>query len=137
LAFGTVDSWLAWKLTGGAVHVTDASNASRTMLYNIHTLAWDRELLELFEIPEAMLPQVKSSSEIYGQTAADLFAARIPVAGMAGDQQAALFGQMCLRPGMLKHTYGTGGFMMLNTGEAAIVSKNNLLTTIAWQLAAR
>ena len=134
LAFGTVDSWLAWKLTGGAIHVTDASNASRTMLYNIHKLAWDRELLEVFEIPEAVLPLVKSSSEVYGQTAADLFAARIPVAGMAGDQQAALFGQMCLRPGMLKNTYGTGAFMMLNTGEAAITSKNNLLTTIAWQL---
>jgi glycerol kinase len=134
LAFGTVDSWLAWKLTDGALHVTDVSNASRTMLFNIHSLAWDRELLELFDIPEAILPQVKSSSEIYGQTAADLFAARIPVAGMAGDQQAALFGQMCLRPGMLKHTYGTGGFMMLNTGGAAITSKNNLLTTIAWQL---
>jgi glycerol kinase len=137
LAFGTIDSWLAWKLTGGAIHVTDASNASRTMLYNIHTLAWDSELLELFGIPEAVLPSVKSSSEIYGQTAADLFAARIPVAGMAGDQQAALFGQMCLRPGMLKHTYGTGGFMMLNTGQAAIASKNNLLTTIAWQLGGR
>jgi glycerol kinase len=134
LAFGTVDSWLAWKLTGGAIHVTDATNASRTMLYNIHTLSWDRELLELFEIPEALLPQVKSSSEIYGQTAADLFAAQIPLAGMAGDQQAALFGQMCLRPGMLKNTYGTGAFMMLNTGETAITSKHNLLTTIAWQL---
>jgi glycerol kinase len=134
LAFGTVDSWLAWKLTGGAIHVTDASNASRTMLFNIHTLTWDRELLEVFGIPEAVLPRVKSSSEIYGQTAADLLAASIPVAGMAGDQQAALFGQMCLRPGMLKHTYGTGGFMMLNTGAAAIASKNNLLTTIAWQL---
>jgi glycerol kinase len=137
LAFGTVDSWLAWKLTGGAIHVTDASNASRTMLYNIHTLSWDRELLEVFGIPEAVLPQVKSSSEIYGQTAADLFAARIPVAGLAGDQQAALFGQMCLRPGMLKNTYGTGAFMMLNTGEAAVNSKNNLLTTVAWQLGSK
>jgi glycerol kinase len=134
LAFGTVDSWLAWKLTGGAIHVTDASNASRTMLYNIHTLSWDSQLLELFAIPEAVLPQVKSSSEIYGHTAAELFAAPVPVAGMAGDQQAALFGQMCLRPGMLKNTYGTGAFMMLNTGPAAITSKNNLLTTIAWQL---
>src|SRR5580658_8945915 len=134
LAFGTVDSWLAWKLTGGAIHVTDASNASRTMLYNIHMLAWDKELLELFGIPDALLPQVKSSSEVYGRTAANLFAAPIPVAGIAGDQQAALFGQMCLRPGMLKNTYGTGAFMMLNTGEAAITSKNNLLTTIAWQL---
>ncbi|HEY3864444.1 MAG TPA: glycerol kinase GlpK [Verrucomicrobiae bacterium] len=134
LAFGTVDSWLAWKLTGGAVHATDASNASRTMLYNIHTLAWDKELLELFGVPEAMLPQVKGSSEIYGTTAPELFAAKMPIAGIAGDQQAALFGQMCLRPGMLKHTYGTGGFMVLNTGETAVASKNNLLTTIAWQI---
>jgi len=134
LAFGTVDSWLAWKMTGGAIHVTDASNACRTMLYNIHKLSWDHELLEMFDIPEAVLPQVKSSSEVYGLTAADLFAASIPVAGMAGDQQAALFGQMCLRPGMLKNTYGTGAFMMLNTGETAITSKSNLLTTIAWQL---
>jgi glycerol kinase len=134
LAFGTVDTWLVWKLTGGSVHVTDATNASRTMLYNIHTLAWDKDLLELFEIPEAMLPRVKSSCEMFGLTAAGLFAARIPVAGIAGDQQAALFGQMCLRPGMLKHTYGTGGFMMLNMGESAITSKNSLLTTIAWQM---
>jgi glycerol kinase len=134
LAFGTVDSWLAWKLTGGAIHVTDASNASRTMLYNIHTQAWDDELLELFDVPRAMLPRVGDSSEVYGHTASDLFAAKIPVAAMAGDQQAALFGQMCLRPGMLKHTYGTGGFMVLNTGADAIASKNNLLTTIAWRL---
>jgi len=133
LAFGTVDSWLAWKLTGGALHVTDASNASRTMLYNIHRQEWDGELLEIFEIPAAVLPQVRSSGEVYGHTAPGLLGARVPLAGMAGDQQAALFGQMCLRPGMLKHTYGTGGFMMLNTGGAAIASKNNLLTTIAWK----
>jgi glycerol kinase len=134
LAFGTVDSWLAWKLTGGAVHVTDASNASRTLLYNIHTQKWDAELLKLFGIPEKLLPQVKSSSEVYAETAAGLLGARVPVAAIAGDQQAALFGQMCIRPGLLKHTYGTGGFMMLNTGDTAIVSKNNLLTTVAWQL---
>jgi glycerol kinase len=134
LAFGTVDSWLAWKLTAGALHITDASNASRTLLYNIHTQRWDGELLELFEIPEQVLPCVRNSSEIYGQTAPNLFAARIPIAGIAGDQQAALFGQMCLRPGMVKHTYGTGGFMVLNTGAAAIVSRNHLLTTIAWQI---
>jgi glycerol kinase len=134
LAFGTVDSWLAWKLTGGAVHVTDPSNASRTLLYNIHTQQWDAELLELFGIPKKLLPQVKSSSEVYAETAADLFSARVPLAGIAGDQQAALFGQMCIHPGLLKHTYGTGGFMMLNTGDTAINSANNLLTTIAWQL---
>jgi glycerol kinase len=134
LAFGTVDSWLVWKLTGGAVHITDASNASRTMLYNIHTGAWDAELLEVFDIPAAVLPQVRNSSENYGQTAGNIFASKIPVAGIAGDQQAALFGQMCLQPGMLKHTYGTGGFMVLNTGDAAIESRHNLLTTIAWQI---
>jgi glycerol kinase len=137
LAFGTVDTWLAWKLTGGALHITDASNASRTLLYNIHTKKWDNALLELFEIPEQMLPQVRNSSEIYGETAPNLFAAKIPIAGIAGDQQAALFGQMCLRPGMVKHTYGTGGFMVLNTGDAAVASRNNLLTTIAWQFAGK
>jgi glycerol kinase len=134
LAFGTVDAWLAWKLTGGAAHVTDASNASRTLLYNIHTHQWDRELLELFQIPESLLPQVRASSEIYAETSPALLAAKVPVAGIAGDQQAALFGQMCLRPGLLKHTYGTGGFMVLNTGDTPIVSKNNLLTTIAWKI---
>jgi glycerol kinase len=134
LAFGTVDSWLVWKLTGGAVHITDASNASRTMLYNIHTGAWDAELLEVFDIPAAVLPQVRNSSEYYGHTAGHIFASKIPVAGIAGDQQAALFGQMCLKPGLLKHTYGTGGFMMLNTGDAAIESRHHLLTTIAWQI---
>ncbi len=134
LAFGTVDTWLAWRLSGGAIHVTDATNASRTLLFNIHSLTWDAELLALFEIPESVLPVVKSSSEIYGESAAELFAARIPIAGIAGDQQAALFGQMCLRPGMVKHTYGTGGFMVLNTGATAIKSNHSLLTTIAWQL---
>ncbi|SPE59986.1 glycerol kinase [Verrucomicrobia bacterium] len=134
LAFGTVDSWLAWKLTNGAVHVTDASNASRTLLYNIHTNEWDAELLELFQIPAAVLPQVKASSEIYGDTASRIFASSVPLAGIAGDQQAALFGQMCVHPGMLKHTYGTGGFMVLNTGETAIASKNNLLTTVGWRI---
>jgi glycerol kinase len=134
LAFGTIDCWLAWKLTGGAIHVTDASNASRTLLYNIHTQQWDPELLKLFDVPAGILPQVRSSSEVYGETEGGLFGAKIPVAGIAGDQQAALFGQMCFRPGMLKHTYGTGGFMMLNTGDTPVDSANNLLTTIAWQL---
>lgn len=134
LAFGTVDSWLAWKLTGGKAHITDASNASRTLLYNIHTNEWDAELLKLFTIPESLLPQVKNSSEIYAETAPEIFASRVPVAGIAGDQQAALFGQMCVRPGMLKNTYGTGAFMMFNTGDAPIESKNNLLTTIGWKL---
>lgn len=134
LAFGTVDSWLLWKLTSGAVHLTDASNASRTMLFNIHTQQWDAELLDLFGIPEKLLPKVMSCSEVYAETAPGLLGARVPVAGMAGDQQAALFGQMCIRPGMLKHTYGTGGFMMLNTGDTAMVSTNNLLTTVGWRL---
>jgi glycerol kinase len=134
LAFGTVDSWLVWKLTGGAAHVTDASNASRTLLYNIHTNRWDDELLELFTVPRAMLPEVRGSSERYGETAPSLFSTRVPIAGMAGDQQAALFGQMCLEPGTLKNTYGTGAFMVLNTGHQPIASKNNLLTTIAWKI---
>ena len=134
LAFGTVDSWLAWRLTSGALHITDASNASRTLLYNIHTHCWDGDLLELFDIPEQVLPSVRNTSEIYGETAPNLFAAKIPIGGIAGDQQAALFGQMCLRPGMVKHTYGTGGFMMLNTGDAAVVSRHQLLSTIAWQI---
>jgi glycerol kinase len=134
LAFGTVDTWLAWKLTNGAVHITDPSNASRTLLYNIHTNQWDTELLKLFTIPESLLPQVKASSEIYAETAPQIFASRVPLAGIAGDQQAALFGQMCLRPGMLKNTYGTGAFMMFNTADKPITSKNNLLTTIAWKL---
>jgi glycerol kinase len=134
LAFGTIDSWLTWKLTNGEVHVTDVSNASRTMLYNIHTLSWDTDLLALFDIPAAILPEVKPSSRIYGVTGNIIPDSRIPVAGIAGDQQAALFGQMCTQPGMVKNTYGTGCFMLMNTGERAIRSNNNLLTTIAWQV---
>ena len=134
LAFGTIDTWLTWKLTNGEVHVTDVSNASRTMLFNIHTLQWDEELLKLFNIPAAILPEVKSSSKIYGVTGNIIPDSRIPIAGIAGDQQAALFGQMCTQPGMVKNTYGTGCFMLMNTGEKAITSKNNLLTTIAWQI---
>ena len=134
LLFGTIDCWLFWKLTDGLVHVTDVTNASRTMLYNIHTLSWDTELLKLFGIPENMLPKVKSSSEIYGETSGSLFAQKIPIAGIAGDQQAALFGQMCTIPGMVKNTYGTGCFMLMNIGETPILSKNNLVTTIAWQI---
>lgn len=132
LAFGTVDSWLLWNLTGGRLHLTDVSNASRTMLFNIHTLAWDPELLRLFDIPESILPEVRSSSEIYGLTSGT-FTSQIPVAGMAGDQQAALFGQMCVEQGMVKNTYGTGCFMMMNTGTTPMESRNRLLTTIAWK----
>lgn len=134
LAFGTVDSWLIWKMTGGAVHVTDATNASRTLLYNIYDLAWDKELLKILDIPESILPEVKSSSEIYGTTAGDIFAEQIPIAGIAGDQQAALFGQACTQKGMAKNTYGTGCFLLMNTGKEPVNSKNNLLTTIAWQM---
>ncbi|HRE37853.1 MAG TPA: glycerol kinase GlpK [Chitinophagaceae bacterium] len=134
LAFGTIDSWLTWKLTNGEVHVTDVSNASRTMLFNIHTLQWDEELLKLFDIPAAILPEVKPSSKIYGVTGNIIPDSRIPIAGIAGDQQAALFGQLCTQPGMVKNTYGTGCFMLMNTGEKAIASSNNLLTTIAWQI---
>ncbi len=134
IAFGTIDSWLIWKLTGGATHVTDVSNASRTLLYNIHTNQWDDDLLKLFSIPRNMLPEVRASSERYAETAANLFSTRVPVAGIAGDQQAALFGQLCLQPGMLKNTYGTGAFMVLNTGNQPVPSKNNLLTTIAWKI---
>ncbi len=134
LAFGTIDSWLTWKLTNGEVHVTDVSNASRTMLFNIHTLQWDDELLQLFNIPASVLPEVKPSSRIYGVTGNVIPDSRIPIAGIAGDQQAALFGQQCTQPGMVKNTYGTGCFMLMNTGEKAITSKNNLLTTIAWQI---
>jgi glycerol kinase len=133
LAFGTVDSWLLWNLSGGRLHITDVSNASRTMLFNIHALKWDDELLGIFDIPRSMLPEVRSSGEIYGKTG-NLFRAEIPVAGIAGDQQAALFGQMCIDPGMVKNTYGTGCFMMMNVGNAPVESKNNLLTTIAWKL---
>lgn len=134
LAFGTVDSWLIWNLTGGNTHVTDVSNASRTMLYNIHKLEWDEELLSLFGIPKSMLPEVKSSSEIYGETAGNILAAKIPIAGIAGDQQSALFGQMCTEVGMVKNTYGTGCFMLMNIGKTPKISANNLLTTIAWQI---
>ena len=134
LAFGTVDSWLIWNFTQGELHVTDVSNASRTMLFNIHTLAWDDELLALFDIPRSMLPTVKQSSEVYGETKTTLFASKIPIAGIAGDQQAALFGQMCTRPGMVKSTYGTGCFMLMNIGETPKLSQHNLLTTISWQI---
>lgn len=132
LRFGTVDSWLVWNLTGGHEHVTDVSNASRTMLFNIHTLQWDAELLDILGVPLSMMPQVKSSSEVYGRTS--LLGEDVPVSGIAGDQQAALFGQMCTEQGAVKNTYGTGCFLLMNTGEKPIVSKNNLLTTIAWKL---
>ena len=134
LAFGTIDAWLVWKFTNGERHITDVTNASRTMLYNIKKLSWDDELLELMQIPKSLLPEVRSSSEVYGETAATIMAAKIPIAGIAGDQQAALFGQMCTEPGMIKNTYGTGSFVVLNTGEQPIISKNNLLSTIAWQV---
>ena len=134
LLMGTIDTWLVWKLTNGQVHVTDVSNASRTMIYNIHSLQWDQDLLELFEIPAAMLPLVKSSSEIYGTTQSILTSHPVPIAGIAGDQQAALFGQQCTQPGMVKNTYGTGCFMLMNTGEKPVASTNQLLTTIAWQV---
>jgi glycerol kinase len=134
LLMGTMDAWLVWKLTNGQVHVTDVSNASRTMLYNIHSLQWDQDLLERFDIPAAMLPLVKSSSEIYGYTQSILTSHPVPIAGIAGDQQAALFGQQCTQPGMVKNTYGTGCFMLMNTGEKPVASTNQLLTTIAWQV---
>lgn len=135
LAFGTVDSWLIWNLTGGRCHVTDVSNASRTMLLNLKTGDWDNDMLKLFGVPRSMLPEVKSSSEVYGQ--ATFFSPGIPIAGIAGDQQAALFGQMCTRPGMVKNTYGTGCFMLMHTGEKIVPSKNQLLTTIAWKIGNR
>ncbi|MDE7240344.1 glycerol kinase GlpK [Desulfovibrio sp.] len=134
LLFGTVDSWLVWRLTRGEVHVTDVSNASRTMLYNIHTLDWDQELLDLFDIPRSMMPDVRSSSEVYGHTTTTLFAHKLPISGMAGDQQAALFGQMCIEPGSVKNTYGTGCFLLMNSGDKPIRSENDLLTTIAWKI---
>ncbi len=134
LAFGTVDSWLIWNLTNREQHSTDVTNASRTMLFNIHTLEWDKELLELFEIPFSLMPVVKSSSEIYGYTKVNSIKSNLPIAGVAGDQQAALFGQLCTEPGMLKNTYGTGAFLILNTGKYPFVSKSNLLTTIAYQI---
>ena len=134
LVMGTIDSWLIWNMTKGELHITDVTNASRTLLFNINTLEWDDELLELFTIPKSMLPEVKQSSELYGNTNPNFFASKIPIAGIAGDQQAALFGQMCTKPGMVKNTYGTGCFMLMNIGEKPIVSENNLLTTVAWTI---
>jgi len=134
LCFGTVDSWLVWKLTRGQVHVTDATNASRTLIYNIHEGDWDDEILGILDIPRSMLPDVRDSSEVYGRTQTDNIAGAVPIAGIAGDQQAALFGQMCTRPGMGKNTYGTGAFMVQHTGTEAVKSENNLLTTIAYQV---
>ncbi|MBP0592419.1 glycerol kinase GlpK [Paraburkholderia sp. LEh10] len=134
LAFGTVDSWLVWNFTKHELHVTDVTNASRTMLFNIHTLQWDDELLDALDIPRSMLPEVRPSSEVYGPTKTTVFASKIPLAGIAGDQHAALFGQMCTRSGMVKNTYGTGCFLVMNTGTKPIESKNNLVTTIAWQI---
>lgn len=134
LRFGTVDTWLISCLTRHKVHVTDVTNASRTMLFNIHTLEWDKDLLKLFDIPESMLPEVKASSEVMGYTTTTIFAHEVPIAGVAGDQQAALFGQMCVKPGSVKNTYGTGCFLLMNSGERPIMSKNELLTTIAWKI---
>ncbi|MFT4094740.1 MAG: glycerol kinase GlpK [Niabella sp.] len=134
LCFGTIDTWLLWKLTNGKVFATDVSNASRTMIFNIHTLQWDEELLQVMNIPQCMLPEVRSSSEVYGHTQHLLTAVEIPVCGIAGDQQAALFGQMCTQPGMVKNTYGTGCFMLMNTGTKPVTSRNHLLTTIAWKI---
>jgi glycerol kinase len=134
LCFGTIDSWLLWKLTNGKVHATDVTNACRTLIFNIHTMQWDEDLLKLFGIPKSMLPEVRSSSEVYGHTQHLLTAADIPIGGIAGDQQAALFGQMCVHPGMVKNTYGTGCFMLINTGTKPMESKNNLLTTVAWKI---
>lgn len=134
IAFGTIDSWLLWKLTGGKSHATDCSNASRTLLYNIHQLAWDRDILSYLDIPNAILPQVRPSSGTFGVTMPEWLGGEIPLTGIAGDQQAALFGQTCFKPGMFKNTYGTGCFMLMQTGENIFHSKNGLLTTIAWQI---
>ncbi|MCX7772513.1 MAG: FGGY family carbohydrate kinase, partial [Clostridia bacterium] len=134
LLAGTMDTWLIWNLTGGQKHVTDYSNASRTMLYNIHTLEWDEELLDLLDIPRAMLPEVLPSSGFFGETYVELFGTRVPICGAAGDQQAALFGQTCFEVGCVKNTYGTGCFILMNTGKTPVVSKHNLLTTIAWDI---
>ena len=134
LAFGTIDSWLIWNLTAGARHITDCSNASRTMLFNIHTGGWDDELLRILNVPRAILPEIRSSSEVYGETRSPAFPVPITIGGAAGDQQAALFGQMCTRPGMVKNTYGTGCFMLMNTGTTPIASANQLLTTVAWKI---
>ena len=137
LAFGTVDSWLVWQLTSGTVHITDVTNASRTMLYNINTLRWDDDLLRLLNIPAGMMPEVRPSSEIYGRVSTSLGVGEVAVSGIAGDQQAALFGQMCVTPGLSKNTYGTGCFLLQNTGERPVASKNMLVSTIAWQLGGR
>ena len=134
LAFGTVDSWLVWKLTQGRTHITDVTNASRTMLYNINTLDWDDNMLELMDIPRSILPEVRDSSEVYDHSNTTFFASKVPIAGIAGDQQAALFGQMCVDEGMVKNTYGTGCFILMNTGNTPFISKNNLVTTIAWKI---
>jgi glycerol kinase len=134
LAFGTIDTWLAWKLSGGRCHVTDASNASRTLLYNLHTRQWDDELLRILDIPRGVLPEVRPSSALHGHSAAHWLGKALPIAGIAGDQQAAMFGQACLKPGMAKNTYGTGCFMLMNTGEKIIASRHRLLTTVAWDL---
>lgn len=134
LVFGTVDTWIVWQLTRGEMHITDVTNASRTMLFNINKLEWDEDLLKLFNIPKSMMPKVCGSSEIYGYTKTTIFASKVPIAGIAGDQQAALFGQMCIEEGMVKNTYGTGCFILMNTGDKPVVSKNNLISTIAWQI---
>ncbi len=134
LLMGTIDTWLIWNLSKGELHITDVTNACRTLFFNINSLSWDDELLDLFEIPRSILPAVKQSSEVYGHTADGLFASKIPIAGIAGDQQAALFGQMCTQQGMVKNTYGTGCFMLMNIGEQPIVSRNNLLTSVGWQI---
>ena len=134
LIMGTIDTWLIWKLSDGELHITDVTNACRTLFFNINTLDWDDELLELFGIPKSMMPEVKASSEVYGHTSEGLFKTNIPIAGIAGDQQAALFGQMCTQQGMVKNTYGTGCFMLMNIGDKPIVSKNNLLTSVGWQI---
>ena len=134
LRFGNVDTWLIWQLTRGTVHATDVTNASRTMLFNINTLKWDEDMIQFLDIPASMLPEVKSCSEIFGYTKTTIFAHEVPIAGVAGDQQAALFGQMCTEPGSIKNTYGTGCFVMLNTGDSPVISKNNLLTTVAWKI---
>lgn len=134
LAFGTVDTWLVWQLTRGEQHITDVSNASRTMLFNINTMAWDDDLLKLFDIPASMLPDVRDSSSVYGHTKTTIFASKVPISGIAGDQQAALFGQLCTEPGMVKNTYGTGCFILMNTGNRPVISKNNLISTVAWKI---
>ncbi|MCB0451076.1 MAG: glycerol kinase GlpK, partial [Confluentibacter sp.] len=134
LILGTIDTWLIWNFTKGEEHITDVTNASRTLIFNINTMEWDEELLQLFTIPKSMLPKVKQSSEVYGHTKSTFYDSEIPISGIAGDQQAALFGQMCTKPGMIKNTYGTGCFMLMNIGEKPILSKNNLLTTVAWKI---